>query len=370
MFIKTLKLESFRNYEQLNSEFSNYTNIFIGKNAQGKTSILESLYILGLTKSHKVNKDRDVVKIGAQYSKISSLINLNGKDIELDIVISKVGKKAKYNQIELEKLSEYIGILNVVMFAPEDLDLIKGNPQTRRKFLDLEIGQISKSYLYSLQNYKKVLKQRNDLLKSMQNSKEKDMLLLDILTDQLISYLEEVVKDRREFLIKINKYTNEIYKKLSNLNDNLVVKYLPSVESNYKKEFVSKYKYDIITGTTNIGAHRDDIEFYLKDNYVKTHGSQGEMRTAVLSVKLALIDFIFDYKNDYPVLLLDDVLSELDEDRQNNLIDYIQNKTQTFITSTEIKSINLTKIKDYKIFKIENGLIKESENNEWKLWFK
>ena len=370
MNVKTLKLTNFRNYEKLEAIFSNHTNIFIGKNAQGKTSILESLYILGLTKSHKVNKDRDVIKTTTEYAKINSLINLNDKDIELDIVISKVGKKAKYNHIELERLSEYIGILNVVIFAPEDLDLIKGNPQVRRKFLDLEIGQTSKEYLYSLLNYKKVLKQRNDLLKAMQLNKDEDMMLLDIITDQLIGYLEQVVKQRKEFVAKINKYTNKIYQYLSNSEDKLLIKYIPSIKENYKKEFISKYKYDIITGTTNLGAHRDDIEFYLNNHFIKTHSSQGEIRSAVLSVKLALIDYIYDYKKDYPILLLDDVLSELDEGRQNNLIDYIQNKTQSFITTTDLNGINLKRIKKYKLFTIESGIIKESDSNEWKLWFK
>ncbi len=367
MYIKSLKLTNFRNYDKLSTNFSRKTNIIIGKNAQGKTSVLESLHILGLTKSHKLNKDRDVIKIGTEYAKINSLINLNDKDIELDIIISKIGKKAKYNQIELEKLSEYIGILNVVIFSPEDLDLIKGNPQIRRKFLDLEIGQISKQYLYSLLNYKKVLKQRNDLLKAMQMNKEKDMMLLDILTDQLIGYLEEVVRQRRQFISRIAKYTNKIYKYLSNSQSNLVVKYVPSIKSNYKKEFVNKYKYDIITGTTNLGAHRDDIEFFIDDYFIKTHASQGEMRSSVLSVKLALIDFIFEYKKDYPILLLDDVLSELDEERQNNLLDYIQNKTQNFITSTEINEINLKKISNYKIFTIKKGHIEESGDIEFKI---
>ena len=367
MFVKNLNLVNFRNYEKLTAQFNNHTNIFIGKNAQGKTSILESLHILGLTKSHKVNKDRDVIKTSTEYAKIKSLINLNGKDIDLDMVISKIGKKAKYNQIEVEKLSEYIGILNVVIFAPEDLDLIKGNPQVRRKFLDLEIGQISKEYLYSLQNYKKILKQRNDLLKVMQNTENKDMMLLDILTDQLIGYLEEIISQRQEFITKINKYTNDIYRFLSNSSDNLVVKYIPSIKSNFKKEFISKYKYDIITGTTNIGSHRDDIEFHLNNQIIKTHSSQGEMRTAVLSVKLALINYIYEYKKDYPILLLDDVLSELDEERQNNLIDYIQNKTQNFITATDIKSVNLDKINNYKIFTIDSGNIEESDNYERKL---
>jgi len=367
MYIKRLSLKNFRNYEQLDIDFNNKTNILIGMNAQGKTNILESLYILGLTKSHKVNKDREVIKNNANYAKINSLINFNKKDIELDIIISKLGKKAKYNQIEVDRLSEYIGILNVVLFAPEDMDLIKGNPQIRRKFLDLEIGQISKEYLFSLQNYKKVLKQRNDLLKKMQMSKNKDMMLLDILTDQLINYLEEVVVKRKEFILKINKYSNNIYKHLSNLKDNLVIKYLPNIDKNYKEEFINKYQYDIITGTTNLGAHRDDIEFYLNDFQIKTQGSQGEIRSSVLALKLALIDFIYEYKKEYPILLLDDVLSELDAKRQNNLVKYIQNKTQTFITSTEINEINLLNINEYKLFKINNGEIEESDNNGTKL---
>ena len=364
MNVKTLKFVNFRNYTSFSSDFSSSTNIFIGKNAQGKTSILESLYVLGLTKSHKINKERDLIRIGAEYAKINALINLNNKDIELDIVVSKAGKKAKYNQIELERLSDYIGILNVVMFAPEDLDLIKGNPQIRRKFLDLELGQISKEYLYNLQNYRKVLKQRNDLLKTLQSKTDKDLMLLDIITDQLVGYMEMIVKQRQEFLNIVKKHANRIYANLSNSSDNFVIKYLPSIKKEFKKELSNKYQYDIITGTTNLGVHRDDIEFFINDNPIKTHGSQGEMRTAVLSIKLALIDFIHQFTNNYPILLLDDVLSELDKDRQNSLLDYIKDKTQTFITATDINEININKIENYKIYTIENGAIKESDINE------
>jgi len=370
MYIKKLNLSNFRNYDQLSIEFNKKTNILIGLNAQGKTNILESLYILGLTKSHKVNKDREVIKNNSNYAKINSLINFNRKDIELDIVVSKLGKKAKYNQIEVSRLSEYIGILNVVMFAPEDMDLIKGNPQIRRKFLDLEIGQISKEYLYLLQNYRKILKQRNDLLKKMQTNKNGDMILLDILTDQLIGYLEGIILKRKEFVFKINNYANLIYKSLSNDDNNLIIKYLPSIEKDYKEEYVNKYQYDIITGTTNLGAHRDDIEFYLNDFQIRSQGSQGEIRSSVLALKLALIDYIYEYKKEYPILLLDDVLSELDVKRQNNLMEYIQNKTQTFITSTEINDINLLNIEEFKLFKIDNGEIKECDNNGTKLRFK
>lgn len=363
MFIKNISVKNFRIYDNLSTTFNMNTNVFIGNNAQGKTSIIESIYVLGLTKSHRVNKDRDMIKTGADYAKINSLINLNEKDIELDIVLSKIGKKAKYNGIELEKLSEYIGLLNVVVFAPEDLDLVKGNPQTRRKFLDLEIGQISKEYLYNLQNYRKILKQRNDLLKTMQKQKETDIMLLDIITDQLIDYLIKITTQRKQFINEISDIASDVYCKVSDSDKKLNVEYIPNIEKNYKKEFISKYQYDIITGTTNLGVHRDDIEFKLGNKYVKTHGSQGELRTTVLAVKLALVEFIKTYKKEYPVLLLDDVLSELDQSRQNNLMQYINNKTQTFITTTELSNIDLSKINNYTIFNIENGQLKECDKH-------
>ena len=360
MKIQTLNVTNFRIYDQANITLCPNTNIFFGNNAQGKTSIIESINVLGLTKSHKTNKDRDMIKTNEEYAKINALINLNEKDIHLDIILSKVGKKAKYNTIELERLSDYIGLLNVVMFAPEDLDLIKGNPQTRRKFLDLEIGQISKEYLYNIQNYKRILKQRNDLLKNMKQN-DQDLMLLDIITEQLIDYLEKIVLKRKSFIQQINEIAKRIYKDLSNIEQSFRMEYIPSVDKNYKAEFEKKQQYDIITGTTNLGVHRDDIEFYIDDHFIKTHSSQGELRSAVLSTKLALVEFIYKRKGEYPVLLLDDVLSELDVNRQNNLIQYINNKTQTFITTTDLSEINFEKIDNYSIFHIEKGTIKESE---------
>lgn len=363
MFLKTLDIANFRNYESESLTCNQHTNIFIGNNAQGKTSILESIYVLAFTKSHRVFKDVNFINNNAEYAKIHSLINLNDKDIELDIIVSKIGKKAKYNQIELEKLSEYLGLLNVVIFAPEDLDLIKGNPKTRRKFLDLEIGQISKEYLFNLQNYRKVLKQRNDLLKSMQKKPSQDLMLLDVITDQLVDYQEDLVLKRKEFISKIEILAQKHYMKLSSTEDVLKIEYLPSLETNIKEEYISKYQYDIITGTTNQGVHRDEIEFYINNYPVKSHGSQGEQRTTVLAVKLALIDFIYEYKKEYPVLLLDDVLSELDKIRQNNLLEYVSKDIQTFITTTELAEIDLKKMKNYQIFNIEDGNIKESDTN-------
>jgi DNA replication and repair protein RecF len=367
MIVKTLQTSNFRIYDNLEVSFHPTTNIFIGNNAQGKTSILESLYVLAFTKSHKTYRDQDVVKDGTDFAKISADIDLNDKTIQLDIVISKAGKKAKYNHIELERLSEYIGHLNVVMFAPEDLELIKGNPKDRRKFLDVEIGQISNEYLYNLQQFRKILKQRNDLLKDMQKAKHPDLLLLDVITDQLIDYEVKIIVQRTTFLKSIATYAINYYQLLSGTKDFLTIDYIPSLKSDFKEEYSAKYQYDIITGTTNIGVHRDDVEFYLNDFPLKTHGSQGEQRTAVLAVKLALIDFIYEWKKEYPVLLLDDVLSELDITRQKNLLQSLDKQIQTFITTTDVNDIDVETFSDYRLFNITKGHIKECDNHGKKL---
>jgi DNA replication and repair protein RecF len=361
MNIKQLNIENVRLYSSADLSLHPSTNIFLGDNAQGKTTIIESIYILGLTKSHKTNRDRDVIQTNKDYAKINALINLNKKDTQLDIILSKQGKKAKYSQIEMERLSEYIGILNVVMFAPEDMDLIKGNPQNRRKFLDLEIGQISKEYLHNIQQYKKLLKQRNDLLKSMQKDNNQELMLLDIITEQLVDYMTPIIKIRSQFISELNQIASSIYKDLSHSEEVFELRYIPNLKDKILQELSAKYSYDIITGTTNNGCHRDDIEFYINEYPIKTHGSQGEMRTAVLATKLALVEFIYKHKQEYPILLLDDVLSELDQNRQQNLLKYVSNKTQTCITTTNIKDINLNHIQDYKIFHVTNGIIKESE---------
>jgi len=361
--LKQLQLATFRNYDTLDLDLHDNTIIFLGNNAQGKTSILESIYVLAFTKSHKTYKDTDIIQNGAEFAKINAVIDLKDGDKEMGIIISKLGKKAKYNRVELDRLSEYIGRLNVVMFAPEDLDLIKGNPKERRKFLDIEIGQVDKEYLYHLQQYKKVLKQRNDLLKTMQKHKDDNYLLLDVITDQLIDYQTPLIRMRKAFLKDVSQYAQRHYQALSGRDDDLAIAYAPSLTNNPKQEYTTKYQYDVITGTTNQGIHRDDIEFILNDQPLKTYGSQGEQRTAVLAVKLALIDFIKERRGEYPILLLDDVLSELDVSRQNNLLEYINDDIQTLITTTDITDINLDKLNHYRIYEVINGHAKESESH-------
>ena len=359
MKLKQLELNNFRNYKSFKQPFNANKIIFVGDNAQGKTSILEAMNMLAFTKSHKTNKDQDVIQIGHEYTKIKGLVDFNDKEVLLSVIVSKTGKKAKYNGIEMERLSEYIGSLNVVFFAPEDLDLIKGNPKTRRRFLNIELGQQSQEYMYALKQYQTLLKERNNLLKTLQEQKTKDYLLLDVITEQLIDYLKILVDNRTQFIKSIEEYANNYYQVLADSEDVLNINYTPSISQNYEKAYQSKYKYDTITGTTTLGAHRDDIEFLINQNDAKTHASQGEQRTIVLAIKLALIDSIYHTTKRYPILLLDDVLSELDSKRQNKLFSVIKDNIQTFITTTDLKHITEQALTNTEIFTIQEGTIKE-----------
>ncbi|MCF7925668.1 MAG: DNA replication/repair protein RecF [Candidatus Izimaplasma sp.] len=359
MKLKQLELIQFRNYTNFYQAVTSNKIIFVGDNAQGKTSLLEALNVLAFTKSHKTNKDQDVIQIGSEYAKINGLIDFNDKEVSLSVIVSKTGKKAKYNGIEMERLSEYIGSLNVVFFAPEDLELIKGNPKTRRRFLNVEIGQQSSAYMQALKQYQTILKERNTVLKTLQEKASEDYLLLDVITEQLIDYLTILVEKRTVFLKNIQIDANRYYQLLANSNDQLTIRYVPSLKNAFEKSYRAKYKYDIITGTTNLGAHRDEVEFLINGHEAKTHASQGEQRTYVLAVKLAIIDSIYHATESYPILLLDDVLSELDAQRQNKLFDVIPKEIQTFITTTDLKHIKLEATTHVEIFVIKEGTIKE-----------
>jgi DNA replication and repair protein RecF len=363
MKIERLDLANLRIYDRATITFQHNTAVLLGDNAQGKTSILEAIHLLAFTKSHKTNREIDVIRNTADFARIHAVVAFEDKEGTMDIILSKQGKKAKYNEIEMVRLSEYVGRLNVVMFAPEDLDLIKGTPSDRRNFLDTELGQMSRSYLQALQQYKRILKQRNDLLKSMQKQQQHDLLLLDVITEQLVDYQEPITHQRTVFLRDVETAAQEHYRTLADRDDTLTITYLPSMLGNPSSEHQNRYQYDIITGTTNMGAHRDDIELQLNNQPLKTHGSQGEQRTAVLAIKLALIDVIHARKQAYPVLLLDDVLSELDERRQNNLLSYINRDIQTIITTTSINDIHLDAMDDVALYHIDQGQIKECDRH-------
>ncbi|MDF2698851.1 MAG: replication/repair protein RecF [Haloplasmataceae bacterium] len=365
MDIKSLSLLNFRNYSHLDIKFSNKLNIFIGNNAQGKTTLLESIYLLAISKSHKTSKDKDLIKFNESYSKVCTVLKKSDLELKLEIIISNQGKKVSINNVEKKKISEYIGTFNVVMFAPEDLDIVKRDPINRRKFLDIEIGQTSSIYIHNLNQYNKILKQRNEYLKSTQINKTIDFPYLDILTEQLAIYAEKILNKRIEFIKKLNVYANKIHEHISNYHEKLYLEYISSFSRDLSKlnlnqiieVYKKNYNTDLLKGSTQMGIHRDDFRLFVNDIDVSIFGSQGQQRTTALAIKLSLIDFIKDETNFYPIVLLDDVLSELDDLRQSQLLDCIQEKVQTFVTTTNISGIKKEIIDKSDIFFIENGNI-------------
>lgn len=371
MFIKQLQLRNYRNYERLDISFDNKVNVIIGENAQGKTNLLEAIYLLAFTKSYRTSNDRELILWDEEFAIISGTINKkNDRKIPLELIFHKTGKKAKLNRLEQDRLSEYIGALNVVMFAPEDLSLVKGSPQIRRRFIDMELGQIEPVYIYHLGQYQKILKQRNHLLKQLQHKNQPDTTFLHVLTDQLVTHAATILKKRFEFLKLLRKWAIPIHFEISRELEKLEIVYTSSVEvledddegklkQKYIDAFTNIEANEIRRGSTLVGPHRDDLIFYINNRDVKLYGSQGQQRTTALSLKLAEIDLIYEQINEYPILLLDDVLSELDDFRQSHLLSAIQGKVQTFVSTTTVDGINHDTLKDASIYSVEKGTIKQ-----------
>ena len=372
MYIEQLTLKSYRNYEQANITFNNKINVIIGENAQGKTNLLEAIYVLAFTQSYRTSRDQELIKWDKDFAKVSAIINKKNSNIPIELIIYKGGKKVKLNDLEQRKLSEYVGNLNIVMFAPEDLTLIKGPPNIRRRFIDMELGQIQPIYLYHLGQYQKVLKQRNHLLKSIRKNKATDRTFLQILTEKLISHAVIILKKRFSFIKMLRKWAIPLHLKLSRKLETLEILYDSSIdvleddkeekiEEKYFQRFKEIEQNEIDRGMTLIGPHRDDLSFYINGQNVKIFGSQGQQRTTALSIKLAEIELIYHEIDEYPILLLDDVLSELDDERQTHLLNSIQGKVQTFVSTTNIDGIDHATIQEADIFTVKNGNIKKEQ---------
>lgn len=369
MFIKQLQLRGFRNYESLDITFENTLNVIIGENAQGKTNLLEAIYILAFTRSYRTTNDRDLIKWDKEFAKIvGNLTKSTDRRIPLELIFHKTGKKAKLNHLEQRKLSSYIGTMNVVMFAPEDLSLVKGPPQIRRRFMDMELGQIEPMYVHHLGEYRKILKQRNNLLKQLQFDKNKDRMFLHILTEQLAKHAAVILYKRFNFLKLLRKWAMPIHFQISRELEALRIVYEASIdvsetedeaklEAIYLAEFSRIEDNEIRRGTTLIGPHREDLNFFINDKEVKLFGSQGQQRTTALSLKLAEIDLIYEQTGEYPILLLDDVLSELDDFRQSHLLSAIEGKVQTFVSTTNIDGIRHETLKQATIYEVEQGVV-------------
>lgn len=366
MYIQQLQLKNYRNYEVLEAQFENKVNVILGENAQGKTNVMESIYVLAMAKSHRTSNDKELISWDKEYAKIEGRVKKQYGSLPLQLIISKKGKKAKCNHIEQQKLSQYIGNMNVVMFAPEDLNLVKGSPQVRRRFIDMEIGQVSPIYLHDMGQYQKVLHQRNHYLKLIQSKKQTDLTMLDVLTEQFIQLAAKIIVKRFEFIQLLEKWAIPIHKGISRGLETLKLEYKPSVEvseerclSKMIEVFEQKYSKvknkEIERGITLFGPHRDDLLFFVNERDVQTFGSQGQQRTTALSVKLAEIELIRSEIGEYPILLLDDVLSELDDYRQSHLLNTIQGKVQTFVTTTSVEGIDHQTLKEAATFSVEEG---------------
>ncbi|HEL9645523.1 TPA: DNA replication/repair protein RecF [Streptococcus suis] len=362
MWLKSLHLQHFRNYEKLDIAFHKGLNIFLGQNAQGKTNILEAVYFLALTRSHRTRTDKDLIQFEQNHLGVEGVLERTKGTIPLDIYLTDKGRITKVNHLKQSKLSDYIGHMNVILFAPEDLQLIKGAPALRRKFIDVELGQIKPIYLSDLSNYNHILKQRNAYLKT---AEEVDETFLSVLDQQLAEYGSKVIHHRLDFLKKLEHFGNKKVADLSNGKENLTLSYQSSITLTEDVNLVDIFlthlsntrKRDLFKKNTGIGPHRDDILFFI--NGVNAHyGSQGQHRSLVLSLKLAEIELMKEVTREYPILLLDDVMSELDNSRQMKLLETISDTIQTFITTTSLDHLhNLPQ--DLKIFHIEAGTIQE-----------
>lgn len=368
MYINQLALKNFRNYEHLSLNFENAVNVILGENAQGKTNLMESIFVLAMAKSHRTANDRELIQWEKEYAKIEGRVHKNNNTLPMELTITKKGKKAKLNHLEQSRLSQYVGHFNVVMFAPEDLTLVKGSPVIRRRFIDMEIGQVSPVYLHEMSQYNKVLQQRNKLLKQMQGHGKVETTLLTIYSEQLFELAAKITKKRFEFLHLLEKWAKDIHFSISRGRETLRIRYKPSIdvsEENDLSKMVNDYmeksrqieEREIERGMTLIGPHRDDFIFFVNDRNVQIYGSQGQKRTTALSVKLAEIELIRNETKEYPVLLLDDVLSELDDYRQSHLLSTIQGKVQTFVTTTSVDGIDHQTLKDARTFYVDNGSI-------------
>lgn len=365
MRINRLVLENFRNYKYLDASFHKDINIIYGDNAQGKTNILEAIYLLASTKSQSKSSDKEIINFNSNESLIHSTFFENSIEIKVDINLRKSEKKEIYlNNIKIIKLRDYIGKINVIFFSPDDLKIVKSSPNIRRNFIDTELCQIDRIYLENLSIYKKILEQRNILLKKIYKNKDDSLLkTLDIWDEQLVKYGVEIIKLRQYFINELSELSNKRHKIITQNNNNLDIIYKKNVLEN---EFIKKLKLnrekDLITNSTSIGPHRDDIEFKINNIDVKTYGSQGQQRTVALVLKLSEIEIL---KNKYmkePILLLDDVLSELDKNRQKMLLESVRD-VQTFITCTGVEDFINKNINIGSIFHIENGKISLVRSN-------
>ena len=365
MFVKTLTLTNYRNYQKESISLSPSTNILLGNNASGKTNVLEAIYTLAVARSFRA-KDKDIINYGNEYYKIKASVENRNREFELILIGSDAGKKIIKDGAEIKKTSDFIGNLNVVLFSPDDMLLFKNGPQEKRNLIDLSLLQVSKQYIEDYSAFKKQLKLRNDYLKylfpKLKEDEELKDEMLDVLTMNFIDCNKKIYEARLKFLESMEKLTTEKYRNLS--GDMVDIKFDYQINFDNKLSFYKdKYKQDINAGSTQYGCHRDNLRF-LKDNKdFENSCSQGEQRMLSLSIKLALAEMLKNMKQDPPVVLLDDVFSELDKNHQNRLLRMLDKSMQIVITTTDVLKIGKLALDNSKIFTVNHGTLKETEIN-------
>ena len=355
MIIESIELKDYRNYEGLEIIFSPATNIIYGENAQGKTNILEAAYLSGTSKSHRGSRDKEIIRFDASEAHIRTKVIKQGKKYQIDIHLKQNGRKGiAVNHVPLKRAADIFGILNIIFFSPEDLNIIKSGPEKRRKFMDSELCQIDKVYLNNLTNYNKVLNNRNKLLKDIYfNPGSKKTL--DVWDEQLINYGKKIIATRRRFVSDIAPIVSAMHSDISGQREVLSVSYEPDIDDMFfYDELIRNREKDIKTGSTSTGPHRDDMSFLINDVDIRKYGSQGQQRTCALSLKLSEIKLVEEAIGEKPVLLLDDVMSELDSKRQNDLLLSLDDM-QILLTCTGVDELIKSRLHIDKIFEIKDN---------------
>lgn len=357
MKIKKIKLINYRNYDNLELNFNDSLNIIIGNNAQGKTNILESIYVLAVTKSFLSNNDKEMIKFDKNFSVISGLLESDKKTYNLQVAFSGYGKNVRINGKEIKKLSDYISIMNVIVFSTDDIRMFKEGPSSRRKYFNIEISQIYKNYLRLLNEYNTVLRQRNEFLKIISIKKDSDIEYLNVINDKYSDLSIKVCKYRRRMIDDINKNLDNLFFSItgtqglkleyaSNTNiDN--VSFICSLEKSLNKDI--QYK------MTLLGPNRDDFYFSLNGKNLSSYGSNGQIRSAVLALKLSEVILFKSVVGEMPILLLDDIFSELDLNKRNNILKYLDSSLQVIVTTTDIENIDNDIRNKANVYRIDNG---------------
>ena len=361
MLLKNISLKNFTNYEEANCDFDENINIFVGDNAQGKSNLLEAIYYIATISSSRKNKDKELIKWGRDFFSISAhFFNRFGEN-KVDVKVAGNKKEVYLNNYKIEKRKEYIGYLITVIFNPEDLYIIKGEPSLRRQYIDNELSTTDVEYFVDILKYRKILEQRNILLKEYNRKRISDDLM-DIWEEQLTKYGVKIINKRLELIEKLKEISKKIHYRITENVEDLHIEYqtnvdLKDIENSYRNLLRENRQRDIDRGNTSIGPHRDDLEILINGMSAKKFASQGQQRTISLSLKISEIEFIKEKTGEYPLLLLDDVLSELDKKRKHKLLEEIENKVQTIITTTDLNDIENFVVEKGKVIRIHDGKV-------------